>query len=63
VPADTLKPIIEYSKTFSSFGGVMMWDVTQAYGNKGFLDGVAQALSKTASRVRRSFSYRPYGWL
>jgi chitinase len=63
VPADTLKPIIEYSKTFSSFGGVMMWDVTQAYGNKGFLDGVAQALGKTASRVRRSFSYRPYGWL
>ncbi|GFF45654.1 chitinase 2 [Aspergillus udagawae] len=62
VPVETLKSIIEYSKTFSSFGGVMMWDVTQAYGNKGFLDGVAQALGKTASRIRRSYSYRPYGW-
>ncbi|KAH1564378.1 hypothetical protein KXX37_003421 [Aspergillus fumigatus] len=62
VPVDTLKPIIEYSKKFSSFGGVMMWDVTQAYGNTGFLDGVAQALGKTASHVRRSCRYRPYGW-
>ncbi|KAK5120403.1 hypothetical protein LTR85_006342 [Meristemomyces frigidus] len=42
VPADTtaagsgytsptgLQPIIEYCKTFSSFGGVMMWDASQA---------------------------------
>lgn len=63
VSAKDLAPIIEYSKKFSSFGGVMMWDVSQAYGNQGFLDGVVGALKKTASRVRRSIHYQPYGWL
>ncbi|EAW14753.1 glycoside hydrolase family 18 protein [Aspergillus clavatus NRRL 1] len=62
VSSKDLGPIIEYSKKFGSFGGVMMWDVTQAYGNKGFLDDVVEALGKTASRVRRSLNYRPYGW-
>ncbi|KAE8392657.1 glycoside hydrolase superfamily [Aspergillus alliaceus] len=51
IPASELAPVIEYSKSFESFGGVMMWDVTQAYGNKGFLDGVQDALEKTASRL------------
>lgn len=54
VPASQLTPIIQYSKQFKSFGGVMMWDVTQAYGNDGFLDAVRGALTKSASRVMRS---------
>lgn len=29
IPASALKPVIEYSKTFGSFGGVMMWDMSQ----------------------------------
>ncbi|KAJ5609448.1 Class III chitinase [Penicillium herquei] len=44
VPADKLTEVIEYSKKFSSFGGVMMWDVTQAYANNGFIDSVRKAL-------------------
>lgn len=44
LPLSRLEPVIEYSKGFESFGGVMMWDVTQAYGNKGFLKGVHNAL-------------------
>lgn len=39
-----LKPVIEYSKGFSSFGGVMAWDASQAFANKGFLEGVKGAL-------------------
>ncbi|KAL2863338.1 glycoside hydrolase family 18 protein [Aspergillus lucknowensis] len=46
VPIGSLEPVIAYSKQFESFGGVMMWDVTQAYGNQGFLPGVKSALGK-----------------
>ncbi|EAU31232.1 hypothetical protein ATEG_08059 [Aspergillus terreus NIH2624] len=51
VPASDLEPVIEYCKTFESFGGVMMWDVTQAYGNKGFLDTVRKAVSQAHSAL------------
>ncbi|KAL3478418.1 glycoside hydrolase superfamily [Aspergillus californicus] len=46
LPVSQLQPIISYVKKFESFGGVMMWDVTQAYGNQGFLGGVRAALGK-----------------
>lgn len=42
--ASALAAVIAYSKTFSSFGGVMMWDASQAYANTGFLDGISSAL-------------------
>ncbi|KAK9777205.1 putative chitinase [Seiridium cardinale] len=44
VSASTLGPIIDYCKGFSSFGGVMMWDMSQLYGNSGFLDTVYDEL-------------------
>lgn len=53
LPASELKPVIEYGKKFDSFGGVMVWDVTQAYHTKGFLSSVKDALKGTASRVLR----------
>lgn len=40
-----LKAAIDYSKQFSSFGGVMMWDMSQLYANNGFLNQVTSALS------------------
>ncbi|KAK5129200.1 hypothetical protein LTR08_003750 [Meristemomyces frigidus] len=44
-----LTPIVEYCNTFSSFGGVMAWDFSQAYGSqKAILRRVKSAL--TASR-------------
>ncbi|KAL4903449.1 glycoside hydrolase superfamily [Aspergillus multicolor] len=49
LPAASLEPVISYSKGFESFGGVMMWDVSQAYGNPGFLDGIKKALGKGAT--------------
>lgn len=55
-PPSKLTPIIQYAKTFESFGGVMMWDVSQAYANKGFLDAVNSALASSASRVMRSLA-------
>ncbi|KAE8150118.1 glycoside hydrolase superfamily [Aspergillus avenaceus] len=51
IPASKLAPVIAYSKSFESFGGVMMWDVTQAYGNEGFLDGVTDALENSTSHT------------
>lgn len=44
IPGDNLANVIKYSQTFSSFGGVMMWDMTQVWRNAGFLDTVAKAL-------------------
>lgn len=41
----TLDPIIEYCKQFGSFGGVMMWDASQAVANSGFLPAVKSALT------------------
>lgn len=59
ISASDLQPVIEYSKTFSSFGGVMMWDASQAYANDGFISGVAADLSGSGNstssrRMRRS---------
>ncbi|PLB51890.1 class III chitinase [Aspergillus steynii IBT 23096] len=63
IPVTKLQSVIEYSKTFSSFGGVMMWDVTQAYGNDGFLEGTRQALRSSKSRVSTwPYRYDPIRW-
>lgn len=41
-----LEAAIQYShETFSSFGGVMMWDMSQLYENSGFLDEVVADLA------------------
>ncbi|GAB1193060.1 hypothetical protein APSETT444_002263 [Aspergillus pseudonomiae] len=53
IPASQLEPVIAYSKSFESFGGVMMWDVSQAYGNTGFLDGVKGALNNSTAHLLR----------
>ncbi|PHH49725.1 Endochitinase 33, partial [Ceratocystis fimbriata CBS 114723] len=47
VDADTLSEILNYCATFSSFGGVMMWDMSQLYNNDGYLVKVADSLSGT----------------
>lgn len=44
IPSSKLDGVIEYSKKFESFGGVMMWDATQAYGNDGFIKDVRKSL-------------------
>jgi chitinase len=44
LPADRLVEVINYSKRFSSFGGLMFWDMSQAYTNPGFLQTVYAAL-------------------
>lgn len=65
LPAPKLKPVIDHVKQFSNFGGVMMWDVSQAYANQGFLDGIASALGKaagTASEHALRLRYRLYKW-
>jgi chitinase len=51
-PLEKLQPIIEYSKGFGSFGGVMMWDATQAAANEGFLEGIKAALGKAPPKLR-----------
>lgn len=42
---EQLKPIVDYSRQFESFGGVMMWDASQAKANEGFLSGVKRLLT------------------
>ncbi|CAG8049505.1 unnamed protein product [Penicillium salamii] len=44
IPSSKLDNVIDYSKKFESFGGVMMWDATQAYGNDGFIRDVRKSL-------------------
>ncbi|KAJ4385667.1 Chitinase 2 [Gnomoniopsis smithogilvyi] len=40
----TLEAAIQYSETFSSFGGVMMWDMSQLYENTGYLAEIVSDL-------------------
>ena len=49
----TLAAVISYSKSFSSFGGVMIWDMSQVYANPGFLDGVNSDLGGSTGSVTR----------
>lgn len=49
ITGSALASVIAYSKTFSSFGGVMIWDASQAWSNAGFLDGVSSDLGLPAS--------------
>ncbi|KAK7979930.1 hypothetical protein PG989_012387 [Apiospora arundinis] len=45
VPAARVAQVIAYSKQFSSFGGIMMWDMSQLYANSGFLNIIYTALT------------------
>ncbi|KAK7754995.1 Chitinase 2 [Diatrype stigma] len=45
IAAAQLDPVIQYNKQFSSFGGAMMWDMSQLYTNSGFLDTVYASLN------------------
>ncbi|OAA65160.1 aminotransferase class 3 [Niveomyces insectorum RCEF 264] len=49
VSGPALASVISYAKQYSSFGGVMMWDMSQAYANTGFLDQVAADLASNPS--------------
>ncbi|KAH8668703.1 glycoside hydrolase superfamily [Xylariales sp. PMI_506] len=51
VSAAQIASAIAYSKQFSSFGGVMMWDMSQLFANAGFLDSVSAALGGAAPGV------------
>ncbi|KAI0203449.1 putative class III chitinase [Astrocystis sublimbata] len=45
VDAKTLGSIVQDTKEkYPSFGGIMMWDMSQLFANNGFLDGVRSAL-------------------
>ncbi|KAB8236948.1 Glycoside hydrolase 18 protein [Aspergillus alliaceus] len=43
-PVDVVSQIIQYTKRFSSFGGIMIWDASQVQANSGFLSGIRSAL-------------------
>ncbi|CAI6341219.1 unnamed protein product [Periconia digitata] len=45
-----LAPVIQYSGRFASFGGVMMWDASQAFTNSGFLSAVKSSLTSLRKR-------------
>ncbi|KAK0721633.1 glycoside hydrolase superfamily [Lasiosphaeria miniovina] len=44
VSGSQLSAVIAYCKQFSTFGGVMFWDMSQVYSNSGFLDSVVSYL-------------------
>lgn len=54
VDATTLATIIQDTKQYTSFGGIMMWDMSQLFANPGFLDGVSSALGAAAATTTRS---------
>ncbi|KAG2419134.1 hypothetical protein HFD88_002238 [Aspergillus terreus] len=53
-----LQAAISYSKQYTNFGGVMMWDMSQLYANSGFLDQVVGDLAVTVSPVTTTTTVR-----
>ncbi|EFX02333.1 aminotransferase class 3 [Grosmannia clavigera kw1407] len=45
----TLASIVTYLKQFPTFGGIMIWDMSQVYANSGLLDAVVADLKSAAS--------------
>ncbi|KAI1331967.1 chitinase [Xylariaceae sp. FL0255] len=44
-----LSEVIAYSKSYSSFGGAMLWDMSQLYANAGYLEDVVTDLAAPAN--------------
>lgn len=44
VPAEQLSAVLEWSKKFDSFGGAMIWDMSQVWDNAGFLETIFSSL-------------------
>ncbi|RFU32162.1 hypothetical protein B7463_g4149, partial [Scytalidium lignicola] len=68
ISAAALGPVISYSQQFSSFGGVMIWDMSQVYSNSGFLSTVVSELggsspppptTSTTTRAASTTTSRP----
>lgn len=54
VDSSKLTQIIKYSKQFKSFGGVMLWDASQAYtNNPSYLGSIKSALASAKRTMRR----------
>ncbi|PVH96330.1 glycoside hydrolase family 18 protein [Periconia macrospinosa] len=53
ISASQLAPVLQYSARYSSFGGVMMWDASQAWNNGNFLVDVKNSLRGLGKRAMR----------
>ncbi|KAF2498295.1 glycoside hydrolase [Lophium mytilinum] len=53
IAPDKLAAVLKYSAQYSSFGGVMIWDASQAYANSGFIGSVDGSLSTLSKRAMR----------
>ncbi|KAL6885669.1 glycoside hydrolase family 18 protein [Trichoderma evansii] len=49
VSGTQLSAVISFTKQYSSFAGIMMWDMSQLYENSGFLDQVVSDLAASGS--------------
>ncbi|PON21914.1 glycosylhydrolase family 18-1 [Trichoderma gamsii] len=49
VSGTQLSAVISFTKQYSSFAGIMMWDMSQLYENSGFLDQVVSDLGASGS--------------
>lgn len=49
VSGTQLSAVISFTKQYSSFAGIMMWDMSQLYENSGFLDQVVGDLAASGS--------------
>lgn len=57
--ASAIANIIAHSKQFSSFGGVMIWDMTQVYSNAGFLTTIRSALGQPPTTTMVTSTIKP----
>jgi chitinase len=56
-----LQPVISFSSKYKSFGGVMMWDASQAWTNSGFVSSVKSYLKTLGKREVRGMKWGKRG--
>ncbi|KAK0636724.1 glycoside hydrolase family 18 protein [Bombardia bombarda] len=59
VTGNQLAAVVSYSRQFTSFGGVMVWDMSQVFNNVGFLDSITSALSGSSPPPVSSTTAKP----
>ncbi|KAI1818285.1 putative class III chitinase [Poronia punctata] len=58
VDATALAPIVADTKQYSSFGGIMTWDMSTLYENEGMLEGIRTALGGGRNATSLRFARR-----
>lgn len=54
ISGELLKTVIQYSRQYKNYGGVMIWEMATLIENQGFLENVTAAINRSAPSILES---------